>query len=181
MTRHPFTSEKIFEIKKIKKWTEEEDNILKKMTLGKNRKNWKNITKNLLGKSVLDCIARYRMICFNQGKWTSEEDEKLLKFHNILGNNWAAISRLIKVRNWKQIRDRYTNHLDPNVSLKSFSPDEDEMVFKLHNIYGAKWKLYTKSLPNRTADQIKNRFYSTIKRKISSLNTSSSSISNKVF
>jgi len=181
MKSHLHKSKKIFEIQKIKKWTEEEDKILKKMTFQKNRKNWKNISKFLPGKSCLDCMARYRMTCFNHGRWTPEEDQNLIKFHNLLGNNWATISRLIKVRYWKQIRDRYTNHLDPDISKKTFSHEEDETVFKKYPILGTRWSLYTKYIPKRTADQIKNRFNSTIKRKIQSLYTSSSSVRNKSY
>ncbi len=166
MKSHPHKSKKIFEIQKIKKWTEEEDKILKKMTFQKNRKNWKNISKFLPG---------------NHGKWTPEEDKNLIKFQNLLGNNWATISRLIKVRNWKQIRDRYTNHLDPDISKKTFSHEEDETVFKKYPILGTRWSRYTKYIPKRTADQIKNRFNSTIKRKIQSLYTSSSSVRNKSY
>jgi hypothetical protein len=181
MSRQSLRSEKIFKIKKLKKWTTEEDEIIKNMTLQKTRKKWKNIKELLTKKSAVDCIARYKTTCFNQGKWTPEEDKVLLKFHSVLGNNWAAISRLIKVRNWKQVRDRYTNHLDPDICQESFSQKEDELVSKLHQVYGTRWSLYLQYMANRTADQIKNRFNSTIKRKIKSLNTSTSTVSHKVF
>ena len=159
-------SEKIFKIRKIKTWSRQEDELIKEMILNRKRKSWTSIIKLMNKKSSLDCIARFKSICFNRGKWTPEEDEVLLKYYSVLGGNWAAISKLMKVRNWKQVRDRYTNHLDPQISQNSFSDDEDLRIYQLHQIYKNKWSSYIKHLPHRTADKIKNRFNSSIRRKI---------------
>jgi hypothetical protein len=165
-------SEKIFKVKKIKTWSEREDEILKKMTKNTKRKNWAKIVPFLRRKTISDCISRYKTICFNQGPWSLEEDQALLKFHSVLGNNWSLISRMIKVRNWKQVRDRYINHLDPRVVHGTFSPKEDEKVYELYQILGNNWSFYLAHLPDRTADQIKNRFNSTIKQRLKSASIS---------
>ncbi len=159
-------SEKIFKIRKIKTWTKQEDELIKEMIHNRKRKSWISIIKQMNKKSSLDCIARFKSTCFNRGRWTSQEDEVLLKYYSVLGGNWAAISKLMKIRNWKQVRDRYTNHLDPQISQDVFSPDEDLMIYHLHQIYGNRWSAYIDHLPHRTADKIKNRFNSSIRRKI---------------
>lgn len=160
------SNQKIFEVTKIKKWGQKEDEILITKTKNRKRKNWVKILPLLKGKTISDCVARYKNICFNHGKWSKEEDETLLKFHSLLGDNWAVISNLMKVRNWKQIRDRYLNNLNPKVIQDTFSEKEDLKIFELYPSLGTKWSSYLPNFPDRTADQIKNRFNSTIKRKI---------------
>jgi hypothetical protein len=64
----------------------------------------------------------------------------------------------------KQIRDRYTNYLDPAICKSKFSTEEDFQILQLHNKYGNKWILIKQFVPGRSGDCIKNRFNSSIKR-----------------
>jgi transcriptional activator Myb len=155
----------IFKVHKVKKWTPEEDEKIRKMIKESKRKNWKNLTTKLNNKSVEDCLARYKSIFFKKGKWTKEEDEQVLLYYNILGKNWGLISKILKVRNWKQVRDRFLNYLDPRVSNEPFTNDEDSLILSLYEKFGTSWRLYESFFPDRTADLIKVRFYSTLKTK----------------
>ncbi len=87
----------------------------------------------------------------------------LLELNKLHGERWGLISRLMKVRSWKQVRERYINNLDPSLSKEPFSVDEDIKIYDLLPILGHKWKLYTPFLPGRSADKIKTRYYSSIK------------------
>lgn len=69
-------------------------------------------------------------------------------------------------RTGKQIRDRYLNSLDPGVSKNKFSQAEDEIIIKYFKIYGTVWSKIAKLIPGRTADTIKNRFYTSLKKRI---------------
>ena len=71
---------------------------------------------------------------------------------------------MLNTRNGKQIRDRFTNVLDPEIKKGKFSDEEDKLLIKLYISYGPKWAIISKSFPNRTADMIKNRFHSSIKK-----------------
>jgi hypothetical protein len=81
------------------------------------------------------------------------------------GKQWSKIaSQFFHNRNAKQIRDRYTNYLDPAINNSNFSPKEDLQILDLYNRYGNKWSLIKQFVQGRSSDCIKNRFNSSIKR-----------------
>jgi hypothetical protein len=53
---------KIFKIKKINNWTEEEDKLLRELVAKYSSKNWKKIAEIFTGKSPIQCSSRYRRI-----------------------------------------------------------------------------------------------------------------------
>jgi len=69
-------------------------------------------------------------------------------------------------RTGKQIRDRYLNKLRPNIKCGDWSNQEDELLVKLLNEIGNRWSLIATHLPGRTEGQVKNRFYSSIKKRL---------------
>jgi hypothetical protein len=156
------------EIKKINFWTEEEDKILKEIAKEFNYKNWNSIAEFIPGKNSIQCSLRYRRIRpgLIKGPWTKEEDDKLLSLYEKYGKNWAAISKEMLHRTGKQIRDRFLNSLDTRYHKGKFSEEEDKMILKYHKIYGNKWSEIAKKLKARTGDMVKNRFYSSLKRKL---------------
>ena len=110
--------EKIFLIRKVlnqKKWTKEEDKQLIELVQTHNEKKWKEISNFFHNKNPLQCFSRYKRIKpgVNKGSWNKEEDDEILKLIKIHGTNWSLISKIIKTRNNKQIRDRYINILAP--------------------------------------------------------------------
>ena len=129
---------------------------------GKKRKSLKWIS-NYLKKTSKPTKGRESSI--KRGRWTDDEDEVLLNLFARYGMRWTELSCKMKTRNWKQIRDRFTNVLDPNLSREPYSIDEDIKIFDLHLIYGNSWREYTKYLPGRSADNIKNRFHSSVEGK----------------
>ena len=162
--------EKIFLIKKIKnqkKWNKIEDKKLIELAKKYNEKNWKEISLNFTNKSPLQCFSRFKRIKpgMNKGTWTKEEDEILLKLIKKYGKNWSKISKEFLKRNGKQIRDRYINVLSPNINRNKFNYEEDMQIIKLYNQFGPKWSKIKNYFNNRTTDMIKNRFYSSIKKK----------------
>jgi len=162
--------EKIFLIKKIKnqkKWNKIEDKKLIELAKEYNEKNWKKISSNFTNKSPLQCFSRFKRIKpgMNKGTWKKEEDEILLKLIKKYGKNWSKISKEFLKRNGKQIRDRYINVLSPNINRNKFNYNEDMQIIKLYNQFGPKWSKIKNYFNNRTTDMIKNRFYSSIKKK----------------
>jgi len=75
----------------------------------------------------------------------------------------------MKTRNRKQIRDRYLNYLDPNLNKNKFTKWEDEMIIEQFLLLGKKWSLIAKNFQGKTGDMVKNRFYSSLKKRISKL------------
>ena len=166
--------EKIFSIRKVlnqKKWTKEEDKQLIELVQTHNEKKWKEISNFFHNKNPLQCFSRYKRIKpgVNKGSWNKEEDDEILKLIKIHGTNWSLISKIIKTRNNKQIRDRYINILAPNINKKKFTFEEDMLIIKLYKEFGAKWSRIHTYFKNRTTDMIKNRFHSSIKKKYKDL------------
>jgi len=105
-------------------WTDEEDQILKKSVLENNSKNWKKISLALSNKSATQCLHRWQKVLnpnFFKGNWETEEDEKIIKLVKIHGpNNWSKIAQELETgRIGKQCRERWYNHLNPEINKKS--------------------------------------------------------------
>jgi len=72
----------------------------------------------------------------------------------------------MKDRSGKQIRDRYLNKLKPDINKAEWTSEEDELVMTLCREFGHKWSRIATYLPGRTEGQVKNRFYSHIKKRM---------------
>jgi hypothetical protein len=66
-------------------------------------------------------------------------------------------------RTWKQLRDKYTNYLRPDINKDDWSLEEDQKILELIGRYGTKWKTIQQEMINRTDNQIKNRYYGRLK------------------
>ena len=157
----------IFRMKKVKKWTKEEDELLIKIFNSKMRKSMNVLESDLKNKSLYDCLSHFKKIDnkFKRGRWTREEDKKILKLIEKHGKRWSKLAEEMSTRSGKQIRDRYMNKLDENVNSSKFTLDEDILLFDLHVKYGNKWSFFTQFFTNRNADKLKNRFNSSIRNK----------------
>lgn len=171
MVRTLVPSKKIFSIRKVKnqnKWNKEEDNQLIKLAQQYNEKNWRMVSSQFQNKNPLQCFSRYKRIRpgIKKGTWKKDEDDKIIELVNKYGTSWSKISKEIQFRKGKQIRDRYLNVLDPKINKHKFSHAEDQLLLRLFHEYGSKWAVIAKHFPHRTADMIKNRFHSSIKKKL---------------
>jgi hypothetical protein len=167
-TRSPYSNQifQILKIKNKKKWTKEEDISLIRLASKHREKHWKEISSNFSNKNALQCFSRYKRIRpgIIKGSWSKEEDTRILSLVQIHGKSWSKISKILATRNGKQIRDRYINVLDPEIKKGKFSEEEDKQLIRLYMHCGPKWATISKHFENRTADMIKNRFHSSIKK-----------------
>ena len=155
-------------IKKHKQWSLEEDKLLIKLAVLFKQKSWTKISKDFEDKTPAQCRARYKRIRpgIVKGSWSKEEDQLIRSHVEKNGKNWALISKLMKTRNGKQIRDRFLNYLDPEIKKEKFEDEEDHKIVSLYKDYGPKWSIISKHFEGRTGDMIKNRFHSCLKRKV---------------
>ena len=151
----------------INNWTPEEEEILLKVSKLYDYKNWKKVSESLPGRSHIQCSARYKRIKPGviKGSWTQEEDDELIRFVNENGMNWSLISSFMPSRSGKQIRDRYLNILQPGLKKDKFTDEEDKLLLEKYKELGPKWSMIAEFFDNRTGDNVKNRFYSSLRKK----------------
>jgi hypothetical protein len=153
------------------KWTQEEDDQLMAVVKEKPA-NWSDVVCCFPGKSTQQLAERWSKVLnpkLVKGSWTREEDEKLIKCVQKYGNkNWTKIAMHFPGRIGKQCRERWKNHLDPDINRSGWTDIEDKTLIQMHERLGNQWVLISECLPGRSDNAIKNRWNSTLKRIIES-------------
>ena len=80
--------------------------------------------------------------------------------------NWTQIAKHLPRRIGKQCRERWHNHLDPNVIKRKWTEEEDITIVKLQHKHGNKWSEIAKGVEGRTDNAVKNRFNSNLKKRL---------------
>ncbi|RVD93273.1 Myb-like transcription factor [Tubulinosema ratisbonensis] len=102
----------------------------------------------------------------NRTTWNHQEDAKLTDLINKYSpKNWSKLANMLGNRNGKQCRERWYNHLTPNVNKSPLQEWEKEKILELQTKFGNKWTKISKELPGRTDNTVKNFYHSYKNRK----------------
>jgi hypothetical protein len=95
---------------------------------------------------------RKRRQCF-----TKEEDEAICEFQKTKGNKkWTKL--VLPSKTAKQIRERWKHVLNPAISKKPWTLEEDvDLLEKVRDV-GKKWNFLQQFFPGRTDVILKNRY-----------------------
>jgi hypothetical protein len=101
--------------------------------------------------------------------WRHDEDSKLRELVQELGiKKWAKIATELNSvfnngRKGKNCRERWNNHLDPEINKGEWTFEEDLILLEKHREMGRKWSVIAKLFKGRTENSVKNRWNTLIK------------------
>jgi hypothetical protein len=150
-------------------WTPEQDQLLTQL-VDEHGQDWNAIVAKMNGRTTAEIISRWQK-CLSpelvKGSFLAHEDDLIIKFVQEHGEtSWSEIGKVIPNRTPKQCRERWTNHLDPSITNGHWTEGEDYVIFKVHEIVGNQWARIARHVPGRTDSSVKNRFYSSISKRI---------------
>ncbi|KAJ1974156.1 hypothetical protein H4R34_004821 [Dimargaris verticillata] len=153
-----------------RRWTAEEDAMLRQAVQIYGEKNWQQIAHILDNRTGQQCLHRWTKSVnpiIRRGRWDPEEDEALLTAVEIYGEgNWRQVQHYVLSRTDVQCRERYCNVLHPHVNQGPWTEIEDAKL--LHNIRAiglGKWSQIADLMDKRTDNQCWRRWKALVRAK----------------
>ncbi|CAK4642387.1 hypothetical protein LEN26_011347 [Aphanomyces euteiches] len=150
------------------RWTPEEDDMLRQAVETHGERNWKSIAEVVPGRNHTQCLQRWTKVLapgLIKGHWRPDEDDILRQLVAEGRKNWGQVAARIPGRTSKQCRERWYNHLDPNIVRGDYTPEEDQIIIEAQQRIGNRWSAIAAMLPGRTEDAVKIRWKSLCRTK----------------
>ncbi|OQR97172.1 myb-like DNA-binding protein [Thraustotheca clavata] len=146
-----------------RRWSKAEDESLRLAVERSGERNWKAIADQVAGRNHTQCLQRWTKVLkpgLIKGHWTPDEDAKLKTLVAEGRKNWGQVAAQIAGRTSKQCRERWCNHLDPNINKGNYTKEEDDLIIDMQAKLGNRWSVIAQRLVGRTEDAVKIRWKS---------------------
>jgi hypothetical protein len=151
-------------------WSADEDPLLITLVRASAKPDWELIARHFPGKTAQQVADRWNKVVnpdIVKGSWSDEEDRQIVNWVTQNGpKNWTALAATMHGRVGKQCRERWVNSLDPDLVRQPWTEDEDRILIEHQRQWGNKWAKIAGLLPGRTDNSVKNRWNSSLKRKL---------------
>ncbi|CAA2956676.1 transcription factor MYB8-like [Olea europaea subsp. europaea] len=103
-----------------------------------------------------------------RGPWSTKEDALLTNYIQEHGDGqWRSLPKKAGLlRCGKSCRLRWMNYLKPGIKRGNITPDEEDLITRLHSLLGNRWSLIAGRLPGRTDNEIKNYWNTHLLKKL---------------
>lgn len=115
-------------------------------------------------KTEHECARRWTDVVSlkqKKGPWTEDEDRLVCQLVQINGpKKWSTLAAYVPGRTGKQCRERWVNHLSPDVNKGEWTEAEELRLIEEHERLGNQWCKIAQTLPGRSENAVKNRWNS---------------------
>lgn len=147
-----------------RKWSEEEDELLKTAVEKYGLKKWSLISTMVPNKNPKQCRERWIAQlnpCLSKTNWSYEEDQILLQAQKMYGNHWTKIATFLPGRCGNSVKNRYLwlkkRSLTSSYVTTGFSPNMPSSLPKPNAKISPKFKNKKPDDPDQTFNEIANK------------------------